>query len=661
MPAAARRSMVGLTLLLALAAGFWSSLPAQDDGGGLNLNGDLLKNGLGVPRTGPAADVDEVSQVSFSAEYRLKRDSHEGVLTVAAELVDGWHVYSTKQQKPPIKTQIKIADENLAAPLDANAITADRAPKIHFDDVFPGVPLEEHEERVTWSIPLELKEGVEQKPKELPLVISGQVCKEACIRFKKEVTAKFAGYTDEVKSLQSPGIAETLRSAESSSAGPVKIVGDARLPFWQAALFGVLGGLILNVMPCVLPVIGLKIIAFAEQAGHSRSRVLALNLWYCAGLLSVFLVLATLAAFLNIGWSDQFKSPTFRYVMLGGVFVMGLSFLGVWEIPIPGFASTAHTEKLQQQEGAAGAFSKGMFTTILATPCSGPFLGGVFFYALAAPWYEIYAIFTCIGLGMALPYLIVGLEPSLVKWLPKPGAWMDTFKQLMGFVMLGTGIYLFQTVQTPGNTLAVLTMLLGLAIGCWWIGQVPNYAESSDKLRAWAVGGTLAALIGFGGFHYLAAETPPDVVNAKSPESLGQLYTWTPYTPDALRAAQAEGKTVMIDFTAKWCPNCHFNWRTAINTQGVKEVVDRNGVAALLADWTDDDAAITQKLRELGSGSIPFLAIYPAGKPNEVIVLRDVITQSQLLDALKTAGPSQSATAGKQESRVPSEQLSSMP
>ena len=219
--------------------------------------------------------------------------------------------------------------------------------------------------------------------------------------YKENLNLTFSGYASAARSVDPPAAVQS--SPGSSTLPTVKVVGQTPLPFWQAALFAELGGLILNVMPCVLPVIGLKVIAFAEQAGHNRARVLALNLWYCAGMLTVFLVLATLAAFLNIGWSNQFKSATFRYVMLGGVFVMGLSFLGVWEIPIPGFASSDHSQKLQQQEGVVGAFSKGVFTTILATPCSGPFLGGVFFYTVSAPWYETYAIFTCIGLGMSLP------------------------------------------------------------------------------------------------------------------------------------------------------------------------------------------------------------------------------------------------------------------
>jgi thiol:disulfide interchange protein len=604
---------------------------------------------------------DSGPNITFKTSYELKEGAREGTLKVTALLADGWHVYSVTQQRPLRKTTIQVTSDVLAEPITPEQFKPDGAPKVHLDkEAYGDTPLEEHEGAVTWSAPLKLKEDADPSKTTLTLKVSGQVCSNSCVPFSEELTAKFAGFYGGSRSVEpttpSPRVSPPLESppdAEEASTPPlasgpaVKVIGQQRLPFWQAALFAVIGGLILNVMPCVLPVIGLKIIAFAEQAGHSRARVFTLNLWYCAGMLAVFLVLATLAAFLNIGWSDQFKSPTFRYIMLGGVFVMGLSFLGVWEIPIPGFASSDHSQKLQQQEGVAGAFSKGVFTTILATPCSGPFLGGVFFYTVSAPWYETYAIFSCIGLGMALPYLIVGIEPSLVKWLPKPGEWMDTFKQAMGFVMLGTAIYLFQTVQNPGNVLGVLIMLLGLGVACWWIGRVPNYAETQQKLFGWVGGIVMAAVIAWGGFKYFAApldqSAPGEAVIAVNAKN--QLFQWQPFTPDVLAKAQAEGKTVMIDFTAEWCPNCHYNWRVAINTEKVKEAVERNEVVALIADWTDGDEAVTEKLNELRSKTIPFLAIYPASRPDEVIALPDVISQSQLLKALEDAGPSKTVAS----------------
>ena len=251
-------------------------------------------------------------------------------------------------------------------------------------------------------------------------------------------------------------------AATAKSEGPAATFDLQVFLVQMASAF--VGGLILNLMPCVLPVISLKILAFVQQAGESRGRVFLLNVWYSLGLLSVFVVLAALAAGVGmatgerLGWGEQFTDVRFKITMTALVFVMALSFLGVWEIPIPGFVGTGRAGKLQTQEGPSGAFFKGVFTTILATPCSGPFLGPVFGYVLKQPPYMAYCIFGAIGLGMASPYLLIGAFPALIRFLPKPGEWMDTFKQLMGFLLLATVVYLFNTL-TSLYVLPTMTLL----------------------------------------------------------------------------------------------------------------------------------------------------------------------------------------------------------
>ncbi|MBC7856304.1 MAG: hypothetical protein IAF94_22975, partial [Pirellulaceae bacterium] len=230
-----------------------------------------------------------------------------------------------------------------------------------------------------------------------------------------------------------------------------------------------LGGILLNFMPCVLPVLGLKILNFAQQGGKSRGKVLGLNVVYTAGLIAVFLVLATLSAFLRVSWGEQFTQMWFKLTLLVMTFAFALSFLGVWEIPIPGFAGTGKADELQRQEGYAGAFFKGVFTTILGVSCSGPFLGGVFGYTLTQPPLVIYLIFVCVAVGMASPFLIIACLPWTQRLLPKPGEWMNTFKHLMGFVMLGVVVYLFSTLGKD-YYIATLSMLTGVGFGLWWIG-----------------------------------------------------------------------------------------------------------------------------------------------------------------------------------------------
>ena len=392
--------------------------------------------------------------------------------------------------------------------------------------------------------------------------------------------------------------------------------------------FGLLGGMILNLMPCVLPVIGLKILSFVQQGGQSRTKIFMLNLWFVLGVLLVFMVLATAAAFANMGWGQQFTYTWFKVAMVVVVFAFALSFLGVWEVPIPGFAQSSASEKLAQHEGPSGAFFKGIFTTLLATPCSGPFLGPVFGYTLTQPPLATYIIFLSVGLGMAAPYLVIGAFPGLVKALPKPGAWMETFKQLMGFVLLGTVVYLFATINSDWF-IPTLALVMAVWFACWWIGRVPVYDDLSKQAWAWVGGCAAAAAVGYASFTFLGP--------------VKHLYEWEAYAPEKIAALQGEGKTVMVDFTADWCLTCQWNFKWAINTPGVKETIEKNGIVPMLADWTDESEAIRRRLEELDSNSIPLLAIYPAGKPGEVVVLRDLISENQLLQALHKAAPEKPA------------------
>lgn len=415
----------------------------------------------------------------------------------------------------------------------------------------------------------------------------------------------------------------------AAAAPPAFGVVDPKVLAVQLGL-SLLGGLLLNLMPCVLPVLGLKILSFAQQGGQSRAKVLALNIWYSLGLLAVFMVLAAMSAFLNLNWGEQFTQTWFKVTMLVTTFAFGLSFLSVWEIPIPGFASTGHADTLQQQEGAGGAFFKGIFTTVLGVSCSGPLLGGVFGYTLTQAPLVTFLIFFCIGLGMASPFLLVALIPQLQRLIPKPGEWMNTFKHLMGFLLLGVCVYLFSTLG-KGYYIATLSLLTGVGFGCWCIGRVPPYEDTNKQIWAWGSGLATAALIGFLSFQFLGP--------------LVKLYPWQEYSEVNLAIQQSKGKTVMIDFTADWCLNCQLNTRQALNTQAVKQAVEKNGVIAMEADWTEPNAEIKAKLGELNSRSIPILAIYPAGRPEEVIILRDIVTAKQVVKALEEAGPSKSVAA----------------
>ncbi len=430
------------------------------------------------------------------------------------------------------------------------------------------------------------------------------------------------------------GDADVTSSASDTAAAlpdfePQNLSAPAGLPV--VLLLSLLGGLLLNLMPCVLPVIGLKILAFVEQGGRQRSHVLALNLWYSAGILSVFLVLATLAAFLNLGWGEQFQSNGFNVAMAAVVFVMALSFLGVWEIPIPGFAGSSTATKLAHREGFLGAFSKGILTTVLATPCSGPYLGTVFGFTLKQPPYVIYLIFAAIGIGMSLPYLLIGAFPKLIRFLPKPGAWMDTFKQVMGFVLLGTVVFLFSFMDRD-IVVPTFALLAVLWAACWWINRTPLTADLSRRLLAWGQAGVFGAVVGYFSFTMLL----PGL----------KVLPWEPFSIAAWNKHTSQGKTVLVDFTADWCFNCKVNMKWAIDTEAVRRVAEENGVVPLLADYSDMSEEIKGMIEALDSRSIPVLAVFPAGDPTRPIVLRDLVTKGQVVEALEQAGPSKAGGMG---------------
>jgi len=564
---------------------------------------------VGQQGFGGFASAPEPDLVQVRAEFTVATQDQPARLFVFAEVADDWHIYSTTQPPGgPLKTQIQIdqqAQFRLSGPFQVV-----QPPVVHtYDEFWPNLPVEEHEGKVVWYAPIELAEGVDPNRLTITGKILGQVCKEMCLPFTLEFMASMG-----------PGMAVTAGATSTAASQPLALI----------VVFALLGGLILNLMPCVLPVIGLKILGFVDQAGQSRGRVFALNAYYAIGMLSVFLLLATLATSVqlgigteNLGWGEQFTFMWFKVATTALVFVMALSFLGVWDIPIPGFAGRGKASDLAAREGASGAFFKGIFTTILATPCSGPFLGPLFAYTIGQPPQVTYLIFASIGLGMASPYLLIGAFPRLIAFIPKPGAWMDTFKQLMGFLLLATAVYLLSTI-TNRYVVPTFAFLVALWFGCWWIGRIPITASLTKKLTAWCGSSLVAAVVGFLAFVPSQHELP-----------------WQPYSPETLADAQARGKTVLVDFTADWCLTCKLNLKMAINTKKVKRLVEKNNVITLIADWTDRSDMIKQSLAQLDSVSIPLLAVYPASQPGRPIVLRDLLFESDVVAALEKAGPSQ--------------------
>ncbi|MBN1588622.1 MAG: thioredoxin family protein [Pirellulales bacterium] len=611
------------------------------------------------------AQQPEKDFVSVTAEVSPPIGKQPGQLSINVRIDPTWHIYSiTQPPGGPLATEIEV--RFLDGVRQVGDIRVEPLPEKKTEPTFDNLVIETHHDRVTWHIPIAIDSSVDLESLVIEGLIRVQPCNhDNCLSPKKiPFTARLARNVAKPTELPTlvgsgepnyrPGMGREGRDTPNPVSRPEKLkikVNDSLQDTSLAMIMGLgfLGGLILNLMPCVLPVIGLKILSFVQQAGQSRRRTLALNVWYSLGLLSVFVVLASLAVFRSLGWGQLFSFTGFNVTLIAIVFTMSLSLIGTWEIPIPGFFGSGKANDLSQREGALGAFCKGVLTTILATPCSGPFLASALAWAVGRPLLEAYAVFLSMGIGMASPYLLIGAFPSLIRFLPKPGEWMDTFKQLMGFVLLATVAYLLALLPWT-YVVPTVTFLFSLWAACWWIGRVPPTSSSHEKIRAWLSATAFAAVFGFIAFGWLVKTMTSrfertlqaagsTTVSCVADHQEGEL-PWRPFTRKAFDELIASRNTVLVDFTADWCMTCKTLEKLVLNTPRMARVVRGNGVVTLRADWTHASPEVTQMLEQLGSKQVPVIAIFPAEDANHPIILRGGYTQEMLLDALKKAGPS---------------------
>ena len=405
-----------------------------------------------------------------------------------------------------------------------------------------------------------------------------------------------------------------------------------------AALFsGFLGGLILNLMPCVLPVISLKIFSFIAQAGESPRRIFRHGLAFAAGIFIWFLGLGLLIIALKAGGSQvtwgafQFQNPLFVVGLSVLVFLFALNLFGLFEITLPGSATTSldHTAR---REGYGGSFFQGLFATLLATPCTAPFLGSALGFAFGQSSFVILAMFASVALGMSLPYLLLSAQPGWRKWIPKPGVWMERLKQFMGFPLLATNLWLLWVLQNQrGNEAALSLLALFLILGfCAWLFGILSVGGSRARVVYLSLIGLLAlAAIAFTAQRIRVAQ-PATLKISGAVDGIA----WVPYTPEALTALRAEGKPVFLDFTASWCLTCQFNERAAINVPAVRQLIKEKGIIAMKGDWTNADPAITAALKSFDRVGVPLVVFYPAGKGSEPMVLPELLTEKIIIDTL---------------------------
>ena len=420
----------------------------------------------------------------------------------------------------------------------------------------------------------------------------------------------------------------------------------SRLPdlTWKMLLYAFIGGLILNIMPCVLPVIALKILGFVSEAKSSPRRVRALGGIYAVGVLTSFLVLASIviglqAAGKQAGWGTQFGNPVFLVCLTTLVTLVALNLFGVFEITIGGSTMNVAGE-LAAKHGAAGAFFNGVLATVLATPCTAPFLSIALGFAFGQSAAMIVVIFLTVGIGLATPYVVLCWNPGWLRFLPKPGAWMEKFKIAMGFPMLVTAVWLFNLAAGSygKHVLWLGIFLVLLAFAAWWFGE---FFQRGRKRRGLALMVTLILLIGSYAYaleYQLRWREPVEENIAHgslqdSPDGIN----WQRWSPEAVAQARREGRPVLVDFTADWCITCLANKATSLEIPSVRAKLKELNAVALLADYTHTPANILSELKHYGRPSVPLVLVFPKDTNAPPIILPEVLTPNMVLNALNQA------------------------
>jgi thiol:disulfide interchange protein DsbD len=427
---------------------------------------------------------------------------------------------------------------------------------------------------------------------------------------------------------------------------PVPAGGTPALPAQALStmlLFAFLGGLILNVMPCVLPVIALKILGFVSQAKENPRRVRQLGLVYAAGVLVSFLVLAGLVIAVKAGghrasWGMQFSNPPFLVALTALVTLVALNLFGVFEVTLSGRALTG-ADQLAAKHGASGAFFNGVLATVLATPCTAPFLAPALGFAFTQSPVVIVLFFATIAAGLAAPYVVLSWQPAWLKFLPKPGAWMEKFKIAMGFPMLATVVWLYDVASAfyGDRTWWLGVFLVVLALAAWVFGTFVQRGRTRTSLALF-----VALVILFAGYGYalemnLHWRTALTEMPAEPLKTSAEGIDWQPWSAGAVTAARAQGRPVLVDFTARWCSTCRVNKAFALEVPAVQAKLKALNAVALLGDYTHFPEDIAAELARFNRAGVPLVLVYPADASRPPQVLPALLTPGIVLDALNAA------------------------
>ena len=405
--------------------------------------------------------------------------------------------------------------------------------------------------------------------------------------------------------------------------------------------FAFVGGIILNLMPCVLPVLSLKLFSLIKQAGESRGRLVALGISTTAGILVSFWALAGIVAAIKAGggaagWGMQFQSPGFIAFMIVILTAFAMSFFGMFEVWLPGSATTK-MDAAGHKAGLVGAFFTGALLVLLSTPCSAPFLGTAMGFAFTASTPVLFLFFTAAGLGLALPYLLVCAFPAVLKVFPKPGKWMVILQKVMGVLLLATVAWLLWIVNEQAGGMGVALFagfILATAFFSFCIGKfAPPGSSFAYEVRLLVIG---AIAFAFTWFTWSAPQYEK-ILNERFEARMAQQVLeggWYRYSPEAVAEFAKAGRTIFIDATADWCLTCKANEAAVLSDTDLLQKLDSAGVIRMKADWTRETPEVNELLYSMGKSGVPAYAIYPKGDKSKQVVLPELLTSGLILEAI---------------------------
>ena len=425
---------------------------------------------------------------------------------------------------------------------------------------------------------------------------------------------------------------ETARHAFVVSARPTTAGGDGATSLLRAIALALAGGLVLNLMPCVLPVLSVKALGLVRHASERPAVLRAHGLAYAAGvLLSFALVAGALIALRTageqLGWGFQLQSPAFVTALAWLFFAVALSFSGIIVV------SGGHA--LAARSGYVGSFAAGALATVAATPCTAPFMGAAVGFAVTQPWPTALLVFEALGLGLALPYLLLSFVPAWSRFLPKPGRWMERLKELLAFPLYASAAWLVWVVSQQAGPYGVGAALAGIVLigfAAWLHRSLGSAGALWRGAATWSIAALLPLLIvGIVALGPLGAGT-----RSSAPEAVAGGIDWEPFSPERLDGLRASGKPVFVNFTAAWCVTCLVNERVALRSAVVADAFAKKGVTALKADWTSRDPAISRMLGSLGRSGVPLYVLYRPGAGADAVstLLPQILTEGAVIDAL---------------------------